>query len=317
MTPSVGEPFAPALANPTAQPLWKFGFVGDTQQAGERLDPLMASLERHDVEFVLHLGDMVDEATSDVEWDRLLDSALRHRIRLMPVVGNHDIRRDYADDGASRFRQYFPHLPNTFYHFRHRGVNFLMLNSERSFIAGSEQAAFLRWHLEHHPGTTVACLHRPTFTASDRDRGSMYSRRLWLHGTVAETDVVAVLAGHNHYYERTKPLDGVTYVVSGGGGGALRAPVEPNSHTAAHVAKVNHYGLGAVYEDRIAIEIRATDDDRLLDQFALPLRPTEYHLGEYRNRPSMELPPLAQLPQFRRDVLEARLPAANSMPRPW
>lgn len=316
VTPEVGEPFVPATAA-AAEPLWRFGFVGDTQQADDKLEPLMATLEKHDVEFVLHLGDMVDESTSDLEWDRLLEAALKHRIRLMPVVGNHDIRRDYADDGASRFRQYFPHLPNTFYHFRHRGVNFLMLNSERSFVAGSEQAAFLRWHLEKHPGTAIACLHRPIFTASDRDRGSMYSRRLWLHGGLVGSDIVAVLAGHNHYYERTKPLDGVTYVVSGGGGGVLRDPAESNSHTAAHVAKINHYGLGQVYDDRIAVEIRATDDDRVLDEFALPLHKTSRKQGGYHNRHSMELPPLAELPQFRREVLEARLPAANAMPRPW
>lgn len=328
MTPVIGEPFQldgnTALASPLGdriekaeKPLWTFGFVGDTQQAGAGLEPLMAAFEQSEVEFVLHLGDMVDEATSDVEWDTLLAAALKHRIRLMPVVGNHDIRRDYADDGTSRFRQYFPHLPNTFYHFRHRGMNFLMLNSERSFLAGTEQAAFIRWHLKKHPGTTLACLHRPTFTASDRDRGSMYSRRLWLHGALAESDVVAVFAGHNHYYERTKPLDGVTYVVSGGGGGALRTAAEANKHTAKHVAKVNHYGLAAVYPKHIAITILATESGAVLDSFALPLKPTEHEIGKYENRPSMELPPLAELPQFRREALEARLPSSNAMPRPW
>jgi hypothetical protein len=31
-----------------------------------------------------------------------------------------------------------------------------------------------------------------------------------------------VLAGHDHDYERSKPIDGVTYVVSGGGGRGTR-----------------------------------------------------------------------------------------------
>jgi hypothetical protein len=260
---------------------------------------------------------MVDEATSDLEWDRLLAAALKHRVRLMPVVGNHDFRRDYADDGSSRFRQYFPDLPNTFYHFRHRGVNFLMLNSERSLVAGTEQAGFLQWHLQYNPGTAIVCLHRPTFTASDRDRASMWNRRVWLHGAVRDGDVVAVLAGHNHYFERTKPLDGVTYVTSGGGGGALREADESgNAHTGALIAGENHYGLAGVYDDRIVVTVK-TLDGRRLDEFTLPLRPTTAKQGGNRNRHSMELPPIADLPQFRRELLEARFNDRPQMPRPW
>src|SRR5688572_25390671 len=98
VTPAVGEPAAYA-APPSGAP-WTFAFVGDTQLADDRLDPLFAKLATHEPEFVLHLGDMVDEATSDLEWDRLIESAVKHRLRLMPVVGNHDVRRDYDDDGS-------------------------------------------------------------------------------------------------------------------------------------------------------------------------------------------------------------------------
>lgn len=314
VTPAIDEPFQPSAAVPGA-PLWTFGFVGDTQLADDKLEPLMEKFERRDVEFVLHLGDMVDESSSDLEWDRLVAAAKKHRVRLMPVVGNHDVRRDYDDDGAIRFRQYFPDLPGTFYHFRHRGVNFLMLNSERSFAPGSEQRKFLEYHLKRHPGTAVACLHRPTFTAADRDRLSMYSRRLWLHSLLVETDCVAVLSGHNHYYDRTKPLDGLTYVVSGGGGGASREQPERCDYTAALHAGDMHYGIASVYDDRIAVEIVAYEDGRRLDEFSLPLKPTRRKLGGYNNRRSMELPPLSELPQYRRETLASR--ADGPMPRPW
>ncbi|MCE9604683.1 MAG: metallophosphoesterase [Planctomycetia bacterium] len=316
VTPTVGEPFTVATP-PAGKPLWTFGFVGDTQQADDRLDPLMAKFESHDVEFVLHLGDMVDEAASDMEWDRLIAAALKHRVRLMPVVGNHDVRTDYADDGSIRFRQYFPDLPNTFYHFRHRGVNFLMLNSERSFAPGSEQAKFLKFHLDRQPGTAIACLHRPTFTADDRDTASMLTRRLWLHDALTKTDAVAVVSGHNHYYDRTKPLDGLTYIVSGGGGGATRETPQPRDFTASLHAGEHHYGIARVYDDRIAVEILTLDDGRTLDAFALPLKPTDRKQGGYRNRHSMELPPLAELPQYRRETLAARRAEHVGMPRPW
>jgi predicted phosphodiesterase len=314
VTPVVDEPAA--FATPPGGEPWTFAFVGDTQLADDKLDPLFARLATHHPEFVLHLGDMVDEATSDLEWDRLIESAVKHRLRLMPVVGNHDVRGDYDDDGSIRFRQYFPDLPQTFYHFRHRGVNFLMVNSERSLAAGSEQAEFLKFHLEKHPGTTLVCLHRPVFTAGNRDRLSMLGRRFWLHGALAGGDTVAVLAGHNHYYDRTKPLDGVTYVTSGGGGGPSREKPEPAGYTAALESGAMHYGLARVYDDRIVVEVRTLDDDRRLDEFALALRPTERKLGGYHNRRSMELPPIAELPQYRREALTAGRDRPQ-MPRPW
>ncbi len=314
VTPMVGEPPAVHIPAPAA-PTWRFGFVGDTQLADDRLEPLMRKFAEHDVEFVLHLGDMVDESTSDLEWDRLVAAAMKHRIRLMPVVGNHDVRRDYDDDGAIRFRQYFPDLPNTFYHFRHRGVNFLMLNSERSLVPGSEQASFLRWHLEKHPGTTIVCLHRPTFTVGDRDVASMMLRRLWLHGPLVGTDVVAVLAGHNHYYDRTRPLDGITYVTSGGGGGPQREAEVPEHFTAALSSGKMHFGIARVTDSQIVCEALSMDGERL-DEFALELRPTSRKLGGYHNRRSMELPPLVELPQFSQPADGERM-AGLRMPRPW
>jgi hypothetical protein len=145
----------------------------------------------------------------------------------------------------------------------------------------------------------------------------MLQRRLWLHGALKQSDAVAVVAGHNHYYDRTKPLDGLTYVVSGGGGGASRESPKPRDFTAALHAGDCHYGIARVYDDRIAVEITALDDGRTLDTFALPLKPTERKQGGYTNRHSMELPPLATLPQYRRETLEARRIDSGAMPRPW
>ena len=65
------------------------------------------------------------------------------------------------------------------------------------------------------------------------------------------------------------------------------------------IAGKNHYGLAQVYDDRIVVTIHALDG-RELDEFALPLRPTTAKQGGGRNLHSMELPPLAELPQFLR-----------------
>jgi len=285
-TPKVGKPYVRVDRGEVK--LWTFGFVGDTQ-LGESLVPtIFRRMREANCEFVLHLGDIVDEAASDAEWDRLLAAAEFEQIRLMPVVGNHDRLRDRNDTGEVRFGQYFPKLPGTFYHFRHRGLNFLMLNSERSLVTGSEQSQFIAWQLEHHPGPVVVCIHRPVFTCGQRDWANVWLRRVWVHGALKGSDAVAVLSGHNHYYDRSQPLDGITYVVSGGGSTKLYAEETPDEHTAKFVAGRNHYGLIDVYSDHLSVRVIDLAD-QVIDQFDLGLSLTPHEPGSAANRLSMEL----------------------------
>jgi hypothetical protein len=215
---------------------------------------------------VLHLGDIVDDATSDEQWNEVLSAVRRHKILLRPVVGNHDRLVGTSDRGETCFREFFPDLPETFYRFSHRGLTFVMLNSERSFIPGSEQASFLASELEALSTTAVVCLHRPVFTCGHRDLANQFLRRLWLHARLKGTPARLVLSGHHHYYDRTKPLDGITYVVSGGGSRKLypAAPADPT--TAAFRAGINHYGLADVYPDRLAVRVLDLDGHEI-DRF--------------------------------------------------
>lgn len=288
-TPRVGP--APQAGAAAGAPLWRFGFVGDTQMGETVFEEIFRQLAAARVEFVLHLGDMVENADSTQQWEYLLAKAESAGLRLMPVVGNHDRLPGYHDRGEICFRRYFPHLPGTFYHFRFRDLNFLMLNSERSFLPGSEQAGFLRWQLEHHPGTTIVCLHRPVFSASRRDLANQYLRRMLVHGTLVGSDVVLVLSGHHHTYERTLPLDGITYVVSGGGSRKLYPPEPPDARTAVSRPNVNHYGVVDVHADHLVVRVMDVAGVEF-DWFALALRPTRHAVGSAGNPPSLELAPL-------------------------
>lgn len=292
-TPEVGPP--PDAGGAAGPPLWRFGFVGDTQQGETVFEEIFRQLAAARVHFVLHLGDMVENADSSQQWEYLLAKAESAGLRLLPVVGNHDCLPGYRDQGESCFRRYFPYLPETFYHFRFGGVNFLMLNSERSFLPGSEQEGFIRWQLAHHPGTTIVCLHRPVFSSSRRDLPKQFLRRALLHGTLAGSDVVLVLSGHHHTYERTLPLDGITYVISGGGSRKLYPPEPPDARTAVSRPKVNHFGIVDVYSDRLVVRVMDVAGVEF-DRFALPLRPTTHAVGSAQNPPSLELAPLDTAP---------------------
>lgn len=267
-TPEVGQPAR--LPPPATGKLWSFGFVGDTQLGEGIVERVFEQLEQADVDFVLHLGDIVDDASSDKQWDEVLSAVRRHHVRLRPVVGNHDRLLGTSDRGETRFHEFFPELSDTFYRFSHRGLTFLMLNSERSLMPVSEQGHFLSDQLPMLPGTTVVCLHRPVFTCGHRDLANQFLRRLWLHSRLVDTSVRLVLSGHHHYYDRTKPLDGITYVVSGGGSRKLYPAETRDGTTAAFHAGVNHYGLVDVYSDRLAVRVLGLDGKEL-DAFVIPL----------------------------------------------
>ena len=263
-TPQIGQPPGKVAATSGPPKLGSFGFIGDTQLGDEIVDAAFRRLHEARVDFVLHLGDIVDNAASDEQWHAVLDKAGEYQLRLRPVVGNHDRLPD--DRGEASFRQFFPELPGTFYDFMYRGVHFVMLNSERSLSPWSEQGRFLADKLAGSHRPTIVCLHRPVFTCGHRDWANQALRRVWLHGRLTGTSAALVLAGHHHYYDRTKPLDGITYVTSGGGSKKLYPPETPDATTAVFHSGVNHYGVVDVYADRL--EVRVFDlDGQTLDRF--------------------------------------------------
>ncbi len=267
-TPQIGQPVGAGGATPGQAKLGSFGFIGDTQLGDEIVDAAFRRLHEARVDFVLHLGDIVDNAASDDQWHAVLDKAGEYQLRLRPVVGNHDRLPD--DRGEARFQEFFPELPGTFYDFHYRGLHFVMLNSERSLAPWSEQGKFLAERLGASGEPAIVCLHRPVFTCGRRDWGNQALRRVWLHGRLSETATALVLAGHHHYYDRTKPLDGITYVTSGGGSRKLYPAETPDATTAVFRSGVNHYGIVDVYADRL--EVRVLDlEGETLDRFDVRL----------------------------------------------
>lgn len=316
--PPITAPWQPATPD-AEQKLWSFGFVGDTHagMSDGVVDQIFAKLAGEELEFVLHLGDMVDQGESEGQWQQFVDQVRQHRLRLLPVVGNHDIMSAYSDRGDIRLRRHFPWLPATYYHFRHRNLNFLMLNSELSLVPGSRQRHFLSEQLQMHPGTAVVCLHRPVFTCSPRDWANKYWRQIWLQSALTSTEATLVVSGHNHYYERTRPLDDITYLTSGGGTSNVYSGQQPNGQTAVLVEGKPHYGVADVYADYIDVQLRGLDDE-LLDQFAIEIRPPHHQPGHQRNPGSIELPPIAEWRGYPDDASadETALPT-DQLPRPW
>ena len=80
-----------------------------------------------------------------------------------------------------------------------------------------EQRLWLRREVCSSPAPVkIIYGHQPPFSTGPH--GSDLSVREMVHPAARDCGVSLVLSGHDHLYERSVPIDGVTYVVTGGGG---------------------------------------------------------------------------------------------------
>jgi acid phosphatase type 7 len=163
---------------------------------------------------------------------------LMARLPFFPAAGNHD----YMTDDGAPLRAAFalpdhggPEGRERWYAFDWGPLRVVVLDTERLVPA---QLAWLERELAA-PGRpwTLVALHRPPFTSGAR--GLDLAAHVLLHPVFARHRVPLVLAGHDHHYERSGPIDGVTYVITGGGGRGTY-PVGRRSFT-VYAAQVAHH----------------------------------------------------------------------------
>jgi hypothetical protein len=161
-------------------------------------------------------------------------------------------------------------------------LRFIMLDSEElGFDEGSPQ---LPWLVETLAGfrndpdvlQVVACFHRPYFTFASSGFGR--DTRARMHAIFQAAGVRLVLTGHNHCYERFL-VDGVTYIVDGGGGALLsdideelpRVRAEyPEEEALRRVASRSHGGLILdLSPDGALAAVRLDDGEGETDRFVV------------------------------------------------
>ncbi len=217
---------------------WKTAMAMDEVEADDEYDALLL------------LGDNVypDGAPSDlgrVVFDPF-EGVLDGGTRLLAVLGNHDIRNGnaglQADVLGMSNRWYSTEIGNA-----------IVLSLDSNCPEDPDQLAWLESTLEATSATwKIAMLHHPPYSGGYH--GSDLRVRDAFAPLFERYGVELVLSGHDHDYQRSEPVNGVVYVVSGGA-----ATLRP-----AHRAKFTetawstyHFVDIAVWDDRL--ELRAVD----------------------------------------------------------
>ena len=222
-------------------------------------------------DLVLHTGDVVYPAGQERHYDRRFFAPYRNLIKtvpVFPVLGNHDVMRG---DGTAFLENFHPPLESPrstkrYYSFDWGNTHFVALDSElyhgdrgsdperqKDFLEQDLAASRKRWK--------VAFLHRSPYGSSHGGDGRV---REDLEPLFARHAVDLVFSGHDHVYERTVPIRGVTYVVSGGGGRRLypagNGEFTASSVSAHHAVLVRVSGRHLLLE---AVEVGGKVVDRL------------------------------------------------------
>ena len=196
----------------------KFGVLGDFG-TGEReqyqLADQMARLrQRFPYELVVTVGDNLygSERPQDfvkkfeTPYKPLLDAG----VKFYASLGNHDAREQ------ARYKL-FNMDGRTYYTFKapKEDVRFFALESD---YPRPEQIAWLQKELESsNEKWKIPYFHHPLYSSGER-HGSDISLRNTLEPLFIKHGVSVVLTGHDHFYERIKPQNGIVYFVVGSGG---------------------------------------------------------------------------------------------------
>jgi hypothetical protein len=226
---------APAAGQPV-----RFVAFGDSGGGGSDQRAVVGQLGTVPFGLMIHLGDIAYESGTRAQLDGAffqMYADLLEDFPMFPASGNHE----YETEDAAPFREAFV-LPENggpaglerWYSFDWGDVHFTVLDSER---IGAPQAAWLEADLtaSQRPWNIVY-FHRQPFSSGDHGGDSNVQK--YFVPILINHHVPLVLNGHEHDYERTNPIDGVTYVISGGGGRGTR-PVGQSSFTAFSEAVIH------------------------------------------------------------------------------
>jgi hypothetical protein len=215
------QPAEPVVPLPNRDGSFKFAVLGDFgtgSRAQYELADQMAKLHStFKYEIVALVGDNIygGERPQDfqrkfeVPYKPLLDAG----VKFYASLGNHDAREQ-------RYYKLFNMDGKLYYSISpHADIRFFMLEST---YPEPEQIKWLENELKSSNSKwKIPVFHHPLYSSGDR-HGSDLRLREVLEPLFLKYNVSVVLTGHDHFYERVKPQQGIVYFVVGSGG-QLRA----------------------------------------------------------------------------------------------
>lgn len=200
----------------------RLAVVGDSGYATVDQYAVITQMMHWKPEMILHTGDIAYESgTTDEYITRhfLSYQALLAEVPFYGSIGNHD----YATENGGPYEAFFE-LPQKssgteqYYSFNYDDVHIVSLNSNLSYTEGSDMYTWLESDLADAQDKrwTIVFFHHPPYSSGSH--GSTVDMQTTIVPLFEEYGVDVVFNGHDHDYERNAVVNGVRYIVTGGGG---------------------------------------------------------------------------------------------------
>jgi predicted phosphodiesterase len=232
------QPLAPRTAvarvstpSPLTLPLHegslRIAVFGDTGSGKETQYEVGRMMNTYQITFpfetVLMVGDNIygSDKAADMrtKFEDVYKPMIDKGVKFYAALGNHD-------SSNQRYYELFNMKGEEYYRFEKNGVAFYALNSnymdrrQLDWLIAKLAADTSKWK--------IAYFHHPSFS-SGGFHGSSKKIREALHPLFLQHGVSVVFTGHDHFYERIKPQDGIQYFVAGSGGQLRKGDVKRNS----------------------------------------------------------------------------------------
>lgn len=265
---------------------WHFSAYGDFGNGTKAMTDVIKNIQAYKPEFVVSAGDQVYPESTEKNWRSKLDpmdkfGGLASTVPFIPNLGNHDMKPDMA-----AYSRRFPYIEGgRYFKASYKNVDMFSLDTNQSVAPGSPQHTWLSQALDqstaawkivqvHHPMMSVISkVHYRHTSRLPKDLGPLLAK----HG------VDLLVAGHEHWYERSLPLNetGTTQITVGGGGGALYPfPYPQTKWSATRDVDFGHVNFEVRGDDEL-VGRYVTRDGRTEDTFVIRNRtPAGWKAGD-------------------------------------
>ncbi len=243
---------------------FSFAILGDSRTRSKDWSEVAAAVTAKKPVLSVFVGDMVTDGRKDHEWDEQYFGPAKDFFATIPhyaVIGNHEqdcplFPQIFPTPGGKNWSQEVGSVLLI-------GIDGIMDWSEGSDLTrwledllASTQAKFI-FLASHYPAWSSGMHGHPNKEGRPRERGSRIAQDVFMP-LLKKYNATAMFAGHDHFYERSEPEDGVPVIITGGAGAPVRGKIE-NSEVQNPYSKVFasqlHYCLLKIDGDVCTMEV--------------------------------------------------------------